>query len=49
VLLREGDDVLVEIERRTARSSGGKKLSSGSTDMERITPPAIRKPKAWIG
>jgi hypothetical protein len=32
-----------------ARSSVAKKSGVGSDGTERITPPAIRKPKAWIG
>jgi hypothetical protein len=33
----------------TARSSAGKNAGVGSHGSERITPPAMRKPKAWIG
>ena len=72
VLLREGDEVPVEIEvgdiggrigriadddrdrlrdrmdARRARARG-RTPAFGSAGTERITPPAIRKPKAWIG
>ena len=33
----------------TARSSAAKNSGVGSAGTERITPPAMRKPKAWIG
>ena len=32
-----------------ARSSVVKKLGVGSDGIERTVPPAMRKPKAWIG
>ena len=37
------------IECTTARSRLTKKSGLGSASTERITPPAIRKPKAWMG
>jgi hypothetical protein len=72
VLLREGHEVLVEVERRhigrrvrriadddrdglgdgvdhRAAPARGKKAGVGSAGTDLITPPAMRKPKAWIG
>jgi len=37
------------IECLTARSSASKNFGVGSAGTERMTPPAIRKPNAWIG
>ena len=34
---------------RTARSSAPKNAAFASTGTERIAPPAMRKPKTWIG
>ena len=37
------------IECVTARSSAPKNAALASTGTERMAPPAIRKPKTWIG
>ena len=37
------------IEWMIARSTASKNCGVGSDGTERITPPAIRNPKAWIG